>query len=203
MVTQSRIVSIAHCMLVLVVTVALAASASAAVPYNQVVALNELFSSTSGKGWTRSDNWGVTVQGSAPQVTVRAGECAADSMVCAAGVCGRVRRKGVHWQVCAPQVRAGECAADSMVCAAEVGRRVRRRGVQACAPQGCAGVCMGVRRRSERVSAPQTAWCAPRQGCAGVCAAVVCMDVCRVCCGQNGVCRDVCRTHDVVRRSGG
>ncbi len=51
--------SIAHCMLVLVVAVAVAASASAAVPYNQVVALNELFSSTSGKGWYRSDNWGV------------------------------------------------------------------------------------------------------------------------------------------------
>jgi hypothetical protein len=46
-------------MLMLVVTVAVAASASAAVPYNQVVALNELFSNTSGKGWTRSDNWGV------------------------------------------------------------------------------------------------------------------------------------------------
>jgi hypothetical protein len=46
-------------MFVLVVAVAVAASASAAVPYNQVVALNELFSNTSGKGWTRSDNWGV------------------------------------------------------------------------------------------------------------------------------------------------
>jgi hypothetical protein len=45
-------------MLVLVVAV-VAASASAAVPYNQVVALSELFSKTSGDGWHRSDNWGV------------------------------------------------------------------------------------------------------------------------------------------------
>ncbi len=56
--------SIAHrvpsvLMFVLVVAVAVAASASAAVPYNQVVALNELFSSTSGKGWHFNDNWGV------------------------------------------------------------------------------------------------------------------------------------------------
>ncbi len=46
-------------MLLVVVAVAAAASASAAVPYNQIVALNDLFSSTSGKGWTRSDNWGI------------------------------------------------------------------------------------------------------------------------------------------------
>jgi hypothetical protein len=46
-------------MLVLAVAVAVAASASAAVPSNQVVALSELFSNTSGKGWHRSVNWGV------------------------------------------------------------------------------------------------------------------------------------------------
>jgi hypothetical protein len=43
-VTQSR-------MLILVVAVAVAASVSAAVPHDQIVALNDLFTNTSGKGW--------------------------------------------------------------------------------------------------------------------------------------------------------
>jgi hypothetical protein len=42
-----------------VVATALAAVASAAVPANQIVALNELYSSTSGKWWWNSANWGV------------------------------------------------------------------------------------------------------------------------------------------------
>jgi hypothetical protein len=46
-------------MLMLVVAVAVAASASAAVPYDQIVALNDLFWSTNGKGWSFYDNWGV------------------------------------------------------------------------------------------------------------------------------------------------
>jgi hypothetical protein len=55
LVTLSRPMTTPVVMLVL----AVAASASAALPYNQVVALNELFSSTNGKGWSRSDNWGI------------------------------------------------------------------------------------------------------------------------------------------------
>ncbi len=45
--------------MMLVVAVAVAASASAAVPYDQIVALNDLFSSTNGKGWHRAENWGI------------------------------------------------------------------------------------------------------------------------------------------------
>jgi hypothetical protein len=42
-----------------VVATALAAVASAAVPANQIVALNELYSNTSGKWWGKSASWGV------------------------------------------------------------------------------------------------------------------------------------------------
>ncbi len=42
-----------------VVVVAVARWASAAAPYNQVMALNELFHSTNGKWWDNSENWGV------------------------------------------------------------------------------------------------------------------------------------------------
>jgi hypothetical protein len=37
---------------------AAAALASAAVPYNQIVALNQLFSATNGRQWKNSFGWG-------------------------------------------------------------------------------------------------------------------------------------------------
>jgi hypothetical protein len=43
----------------LMVVAAMAASASAAVPFDQIAALNELFSSTGGERWTTCLNWGV------------------------------------------------------------------------------------------------------------------------------------------------
>ncbi len=43
----------------LIFVLAVAVSASAAVPPDQTVALNELYSSTDGKGWKNSSNWGV------------------------------------------------------------------------------------------------------------------------------------------------
>jgi hypothetical protein len=47
-------------MLRIVVAVAtVAATVSAAVPLNQVAALNDLFSNTSGKDWYDASNWGV------------------------------------------------------------------------------------------------------------------------------------------------
>jgi hypothetical protein len=45
-------------MLIVAVATALAC-AHAAVPFNQIVALNELFSDTGGKEWRNNSNWGI------------------------------------------------------------------------------------------------------------------------------------------------
>jgi hypothetical protein len=60
-----------------------AVAASAAVPYNQIVALEELFNSTGGPAWQNSAHWGVGDPCASGWFGVR---CSQDGDVCV--VCG-------------------------------------------------------------------------------------------------------------------
>jgi hypothetical protein len=72
----------------LVLVVAVASSASAAAPPDQVVALNELYSSTGGAGWRNSSSWGVgdPCEQGGTVCRVRTGSCTCHAVLCRLGL---------------------------------------------------------------------------------------------------------------------